>query len=75
MAWLETISQIEEFEDAEFDAALVAEMEQASPASVARMIRFSTPHLQGVRNFRAAKLRQEQLSCFFNYRGWLCADV
>ena len=43
MAWLETISQIEEFEDAEFDAALVAEMEQASPASVARMVRFSTP--------------------------------
>jgi len=43
MAWLETISQIEEFEDAEFDAALVAEMEQASPASVSRMVRFSTP--------------------------------
>jgi hypothetical protein len=43
MAWLETITQIEEFEDAKFDAALVAEMEQASPASVSRMIRFSTP--------------------------------
>ena len=43
MAWLETITQIEEFEDAEFDAALVAEMEQASPASVSRMVRFSTP--------------------------------
>jgi len=43
MAWLETISRIEEFEDAEFDAALVAEMEQASPASVSRMVRFSTP--------------------------------
>ena len=43
MAWLETISQIEEFEDAEFDAALVAEMERASPASVSRMVRFSTP--------------------------------
>jgi uncharacterized radical SAM superfamily protein len=43
MAWLETITQIEEFEDAEFDATLVAEMEQASPASVSRMVRFSTP--------------------------------
>jgi len=43
MAWLETITQIEEFEDAEFDAALVAEMEQASPANVSRMVRFSTP--------------------------------
>jgi uncharacterized radical SAM superfamily protein len=43
MAWLETISHIEEFEDAEFDAALVAEMEQASPANVSRMVRFSTP--------------------------------
>jgi len=43
MAWLETIKQIEEFEDAEFDTALVAEMEQASPANVSRMVRFSTP--------------------------------
>ncbi len=43
MAWLESITQIEEFEDAEFDAALVAEMEQASSASVSRMVRFSTP--------------------------------
>ncbi len=43
MAWLETITHIEELEDAAFDAALVAEMEQASPANVSRMIRFSTP--------------------------------
>jgi uncharacterized radical SAM superfamily protein len=43
MAWLETITQIEELEDAEFDAALVTEMEQASPANVSRMVRFSTP--------------------------------
>jgi uncharacterized radical SAM superfamily protein len=43
MAWLDTITQIEEFEDAEFDAALVAEMEQASTANVSRMVRFSTP--------------------------------
>jgi uncharacterized radical SAM superfamily protein len=43
MAWLDKITQIEEFEDAEFDAALVAEMEQASPANVSRMVRFSTP--------------------------------
>ncbi len=43
MGWLETITKIEEFEDAEFDAALVAEMEQASTANVSRMLRFSTP--------------------------------
>jgi uncharacterized radical SAM superfamily protein len=43
MAWLETITQIEELEDAEFDAPLVAEMEQASPTNVSRMVRFSTP--------------------------------
>jgi hypothetical protein len=43
MTWLETITQIEELEDAEFDAALVTEMEQASPAHVSRMVRFSTP--------------------------------
>ncbi len=43
MAWLEKITRIEELEDAQFDAALVAEMEQTSPASVSRMVRFSTP--------------------------------
>jgi uncharacterized radical SAM superfamily protein len=43
MSWLESITQIEELEDADFDAALVAEMEQASPGHVARMVRFSTP--------------------------------
>ena len=43
MAWLETVKQIEELEDAKFDAGLIAEMEQASPANVSRMVRFSTP--------------------------------
>ena len=43
MTWLETIAQIEEFEDAEFDATLVGDMQQNASASVSRMIRFSTP--------------------------------
>lgn len=43
MAWLETITRIEELEDVEFDAALVAEMERAAPTNVSRMVRFSTP--------------------------------
>ena len=41
--WLSRISEIEELEDAEFDAALVAEMERAAPQMLDRRIRFSTP--------------------------------
>jgi len=43
MTWLQEVQQIEEFEDAEFDAALVSEMERGAPANVSRMVRFSTP--------------------------------
>jgi hypothetical protein len=43
MKWLESLQGIEELEDAEFDAALVAEMERFAPANAQRMIRFSTP--------------------------------
>jgi hypothetical protein len=41
--WLGSLRQIEAFEDADFDAALVAEMERAAPASRQRLVRFSTP--------------------------------
>ena len=41
--WLERIAEIEDLEDAEFDAGLVAEMEHAGAAMIARPIRFSTP--------------------------------
>ncbi len=43
MSWLESLQQIEELEDAEFDAALVAEMEREAPLHSDRMVRFSTP--------------------------------
>ena len=43
MSWLESIAEIEELEDAVFDAELVAELEDAGTAAVARPIRFSTP--------------------------------
>lgn len=43
MAWLETIARIEAFDDAEFNAALVTEMEQQSLGNDSRMIRFATP--------------------------------
>jgi len=43
MSWLESLQAIEEFEDAAFDAGLVAEMERAAPLSRRRMVRFSTP--------------------------------
>lgn len=41
--WLSRIEAIEELEDAEFDAGLVAEMERLAPQMIERKIRFSTP--------------------------------
>lgn len=43
MGWLDSVLEIEELEDAEFDPGLVAEFEQAAPATASRPIRFSTP--------------------------------
>lgn len=43
MSWMDTLQAIEELEDADFDTALVAEMESAAPASRHRLVRFSTP--------------------------------
>jgi uncharacterized radical SAM superfamily protein len=43
MSWLESLQNIEELEDATFDAALVSEMERAAPATQQRLVRFSTP--------------------------------
>ena len=43
MTWLESLQGIEELEDADFDAALVAEMEASAAANMQRMVRFSTP--------------------------------
>jgi uncharacterized radical SAM superfamily protein len=41
--WLDQIQSIEELEDAEFDAPLVAEMQSAAGLGASRMVRFSTP--------------------------------
>jgi len=43
MSWLKRLSEIEEFEDIEFDAGLVGELENAADDVAARPIRFSTP--------------------------------
>lgn len=43
MSWLDQIEQIEELEDAEFDASLVARLEQTADRLQTRPIRFSTP--------------------------------
>ncbi len=43
MGWHDRISAIEELEDAELDAALIADMERAASVAPARPIRFSTP--------------------------------
>ena len=43
MTWLEAMSGIEDLEDAEFDASLVAELQQRAALRAPRPIRFSTP--------------------------------
>jgi uncharacterized radical SAM superfamily protein len=43
MSWLDAIGNIEALEDAELDATLVTQFEQAGSRAVARPIRFSTP--------------------------------
>jgi uncharacterized radical SAM superfamily protein len=43
MAWLERLAEIEDLEDAEFDAALVSRFEQLAADQAPRPIRFSTP--------------------------------
>jgi uncharacterized radical SAM superfamily protein len=43
MSWMESLLDIEELEDAEFDPGLVAAMEDAAPTNRQRMVRFSTP--------------------------------
>jgi lipoyl synthase len=43
MAWLEALRDIEDLEDAQFDAALVDTFERRAGVCVARPIRFSTP--------------------------------
>ena len=45
MAWLDLLADIEDLEDAQFDAELIAQFETAAAAThlEARPIRFSTP--------------------------------
>jgi len=43
MSWFDTLKTIEELEDAPLDRGLIAELERAAPAALARPIRFSTP--------------------------------
>ena len=43
MAWLEALADIDDLEDAEFDAELVAQFEAAAAGRAPRPIRFSTP--------------------------------
>jgi uncharacterized radical SAM superfamily protein len=43
MAWIDYLGEIEDLEDAEFDAELVARFEQAASSRELRPIRFSTP--------------------------------
>jgi uncharacterized radical SAM superfamily protein len=43
MGWLDAMQDIEDLEDAEFDASLVADFERRSDRVVSRPIRFSTP--------------------------------
>ena len=48
--WFDRLRDIEPLEDADFDAALVAEMQRAAPAVPGRPIRFSTPTFKDFRS-------------------------
>ena len=43
MAWLDLVAEIEDLEDAEFDAGLISQFEAAAAGREGRSIRFSTP--------------------------------
>lgn len=43
MSWLDSIAAVEELEDAELDAGLIADFERAGESASGRTIRFSTP--------------------------------
>ena len=43
MTWFEALAGIEDLEDADFDAGLVADFERRSDVAISRPIRFSTP--------------------------------
>ena len=43
LSWLDLLAEIEDLEDAEIDAALVAQFESAAAGHEPRSIRFSTP--------------------------------
>ena len=43
MTWLEALGEIEDLEDAAFDAGLIADLERFGPRVTNRPIRFSTP--------------------------------
>jgi hypothetical protein len=87
MAWLDLLADIEDLEDAQFDAELIAQFETAAAATnrEARPIRFSTPtfkeyettELSGCNknSFPAFSMQQEQLSGVLDHSGSLRAEL
>lgn len=72
MAWSDTLSTIEALEDAPFDAALVARLEQASARRPARPLRFSTPTFK---SYASSELSGCSAASFpaFSVTGGACA--
>ena len=70
--WYERITGIEEFEDAEFDPALVADLERAAKARPLESIRFSTPTFK---EYETAELKGCSRNSFpaFSITGGACA--
>ena len=75
MTWLESLKDIEELEDADFDAALVAEMERAAPANANRMVRFSTPTFKEYESSELQSCGKNSFPGLFHHRRWLRTDV
>ena len=72
MDWLRYLAEIEDLEDAEFDASLVANFERGARAIEARPIRFSTPTF---REFESNELKGCERNSFpaFSITGPGCA--
>lgn len=72
MSWLDRLGSIEELEDADFDAALVARMEGAGVTHIERPLRFSTPTFKA---YESSELKGCSRMSFpaFSVTGGACA--
>ena len=70
MTWLDALTQIEDLEDADFDAELVAEFERRADVAVSRPIRFSTPTFKEYETSELEGCGKNSFPAFSITAGW-----